>query len=143
MIKGKMRYRPRDLPDAATWLPQRIKDYFLDATVQQIFDFFTEEGEECVYIDRAVSHVKELCRELGWSAPTQNDEQDVKDLFSICDEDGSDKIEKDDLAVIFDKIESTGNTEAEVDDMLEEVKQFKLAEDAADVFEEAEDEVLE
>ena len=87
--------------------------------------------------------MKELCRELGWSAPTQNDEQDVKDLFSICDEDGSDKIEKDDLAVIFDKIESTGNTEAEVDDMLEEVKQFKLAEDAADVFEEAEDEVLE
>ena len=65
--------------------------------------------------------------------------QDVIDLLTICDEDGSDKIEMEDLAVIFDKLESTGNTEEEVDDLIEEVKLERLAQDAADVFEDAED----
>jgi len=51
---------------------------------------------------------------LNWRAPTASEEEEIKDLFSICDEDGSDKIEMEDLAVIFDK-DPDGDQEDEVE----------------------------
>ena len=65
--------------------------------------------------------------QLNWKAPTKTDVIEIKDLFSICDEDGSDKIEYEDLGVIFDK-DPDDDQEDEVErDREEEKRQFKLA----------------
>ena len=57
---------------------------------------------------------------MNWTAPTANQELEIKDLFSICDEDGSDKIEMEDLAVIFDKDPDgeEGDSSAEYEDQI-------------------------
>ena len=94
------KYKPKRLPRKSAPLTEKLMAYFEDATLDQIFNFFSPEGE-AIDVDEVLDGLTELCFDLDWDTPSTAEEAGIRGAFEDADENDTGMVDIEEIAIVF------------------------------------------